>query len=82
MPKLRRLNGKEVIAIFRHFGFEVVRVRGSHTNLQRIVDGQHQNLNIPLHGSKPIPVGTPKSIMRQESLYLTPKEIDTEFYSS
>ena len=81
MPKLRRLNGKQVVAIFNRFGFEVVRVRGSHTYLQRIVDGKHQNLNIPVHGNKPIALGTLKSILRQANSYLTQEEIENEFYS-
>ncbi|MEW6353217.1 MAG: type II toxin-antitoxin system HicA family toxin [Pseudomonadota bacterium] len=33
IPKLRRSSGKEVIAIFRRLGFEVVSQKGSHINL-------------------------------------------------
>ena len=80
MPKLRRLNGKQVVDIFRQFGFEVVRIRGSHTHLQRIVSAEHQNLNVPVHGSKPIPTGTLKSILRQASAYLSDEELKKHFY--
>jgi len=37
MPKLRRLSGKEIVKILESMGFVVVRVRGSHHILRRIV---------------------------------------------
>jgi predicted RNA binding protein YcfA (HicA-like mRNA interferase family) len=49
MPKLRRLNGNEVIKILAEFGFEVIRIRGSHHRLERIVDEQSQLVTVPVH---------------------------------
>ena len=45
MPRLRRLNGKELVKLFQRLGFKVVRIRGSHHHMRRVVDGQGQNLN-------------------------------------
>jgi predicted RNA binding protein YcfA (HicA-like mRNA interferase family) len=43
MPKLRRLSGLEVIKILEAFGFEVVRVKGSHHVMQRTVKATDEN---------------------------------------
>lgn len=44
MPKLRRLSGKQVLRILEQLGFEVIRVRGSHHTLRRVVEGHKQTL--------------------------------------
>jgi predicted RNA binding protein YcfA (HicA-like mRNA interferase family) len=38
MPKLRRLNGREVTAIFESFGFKVIRISGNHHRLRRTIE--------------------------------------------
>ena len=38
MPKLRRLSGADVVAIFEGFGFELVSQRGSHVKLRRVTE--------------------------------------------
>lgn len=81
MPKLRRLNGMQVITIFEALGFQVVRVRGSHYQLQRIVDGQRQNITVPVHGNQPIPIGTLKNVYRQASAFVADEILRTHFYS-
>ncbi len=81
MPKLRRLNGHEVLRILQEFGFEVVSIRGSHHHLRRVVDNQRQNLNVPLHGSKPLRLGTLKSIYRQARAYVPEEDLKQQFYS-
>ncbi len=81
MPKLRRLTGKQVLDILKRFGFEVVRVRGSHHQVQRIVSKQTQNLTVPVHGNRPIPIGTLKNIMRSAGVYLSEAELNAAFYA-
>ena len=36
MPRLRRLSGDDVVAIFARFGFQVHAQRGSHVKLRRV----------------------------------------------
>ncbi len=81
MPKLRRLSGKEVLGILQMFGFEVIRVTGSHYRLRRTVEETDQYLSVPLHGNKPLPVGTLKSIYRQASEYLSENDLREHFYT-
>jgi predicted RNA binding protein YcfA (HicA-like mRNA interferase family) len=80
MPKLRRLTGREVVTILQSFGFQVVRIRGSHHQMQRMVDEQNQTLIVPVHGSKPIARGTLKSIYRQACDYIPEKDLKPHFY--
>jgi predicted RNA binding protein YcfA (HicA-like mRNA interferase family) len=63
MPKLLRLSGREVIEILREFGFEVVRIRGSHHRLMRVVGKQKQYITVPVHGKKLLSLPTLKSII-------------------
>lgn len=81
MPKLRRLTGRELIAILENFGFSVSSIRGSHHKLRRFVDGQPQTLNIPVHGSKTVPAGTLRAIYREASRYIDPEILKPYFYA-
>lgn len=81
MPKLLRLNGNQAIRILESFGFRIVRVRGSHHHLQRVVDDKEQNLNVPVHGSKTLHTGTLKNIYRQASEYIPEEELKAHFYT-
>ena len=81
MPRLRRLNGRDLVRLFQRFGFEVVRVRGSHHHMQRVVGGRTQNLNIPVHGKKPLQIGTLRSIYRQACRYIAEDELHDHFYT-
>jgi predicted RNA binding protein YcfA (HicA-like mRNA interferase family) len=81
MPKLRRQNGKEVVAILQSFGFTVEYIRGSHHRLRRAVEGQNQSISVPVHGNKPLKVGTLKSIFRQACRYIDEKAIRPFFYT-
>lgn len=50
MPKLKRLSGDEVVAIFARFGFAIHAQRGSHVKLRRTgPGGTAQTLTIPKH---------------------------------
>ena len=82
MPKLRRLSGYDVIKILESFDFEVVRVKGSHHKLRRVVDEQKQTLIIAVHGKKPIPTGTLRSIYRQALAYILEDELEPHFYAN
>jgi predicted RNA binding protein YcfA (HicA-like mRNA interferase family) len=80
MPKLRRLNGKQVMKILEDFNFQVVRIRGSHHQLQRIVNGRRQNLTVPIHGSQPLTIGTLRSIYREACTYIPQEDIESLFF--
>jgi predicted RNA binding protein YcfA (HicA-like mRNA interferase family) len=54
MPKLPRLTGKELIAVLRKAGFELIRVRGSH-HLLRHSDGRATV--VPAHSGETIGPG-------------------------
>lgn len=79
MPKLRRLSGVQVVAIFHIFGFAIAGQKGSHVKLSRIIDGRRQILTIPNH--KEIDTGTLRAIYRMtpESVTLL-KKVSVTFY--
>ncbi len=80
MPKLRRLSGAEVIAIFGHFGFTVHSQRGSHVKLRReLPDGRAQSLTIPAHPE--LDTGTCRAILRQASRFIPEESLRPHFYS-
>lgn len=81
MPKLRRLRGKDVLTILERFGFELVRITGSHHHMRRIVGEHRQNLNVPIHGSQPLKSGTLQSIYRQAKAYIPEEELRSHFYT-
>lgn len=81
MPsRLRRLSARDVLAILKNFGFEVVATRGSHAKLRRVMrDGERQTLTVPLH--KDLDVGTIQAIYRQATRFIPESELRTSFYS-
>lgn len=81
MPKLRRLNGNQVMRILQSFGFEVIRIRGSHHQLERIIENDSQNLSVPVNGNKTLKTGTLKAIYRQASAYISEDELNSHFYT-
>jgi predicted RNA binding protein YcfA (HicA-like mRNA interferase family) len=64
MPKLRKLSGKEIITILESFGFEIIKIEGSHHKLRRIINEQRQTLHIPVHGSKLVSIGVLRAIYK------------------
>jgi predicted RNA binding protein YcfA (HicA-like mRNA interferase family) len=60
------LNGKEVIHVLQSFGFEDVRMAGSHHMLWK--PGHPTIVPVPVHGSHPLPEGTLRSIIRLAGL--------------
>jgi len=81
MSKLRRLSGRDLIKIFKSFGFEVQSQKGSHVKLRRIgPDGEKQVLTIPNHAT--IDKGTLKAILRQASRFIPISELRKYFYTN
>jgi predicted RNA binding protein YcfA (HicA-like mRNA interferase family) len=82
MPnKLRKLKGREVIAILEKFGFEVARIRGSHHVMQRMIDEQSQTIIVPVHARKPLTPGTLKNIYRLATEYISEDDLRPHFYT-
>lgn len=61
MPKLPHISGRQLIAILRRFGFDVVRVKGSHHFL-RHADGRCTV--VPVHAGETIGAGLLLAILR------------------
>ncbi len=81
MPRLRKLSGAEIVTLLQSFGFEVIKVEGSHHKLRRVVNEQRQTLHIPVHGSKPLGVGVLSAIYKQARTYIPEEELRSYFYS-
>jgi len=65
MPKLRRLKGREVIAILTDHGFAVVRVKGSHHFLRHADD---RCTVVPVHAGETLGPGLLLQILRDTEL--------------
>lgn len=63
--KLPVVSGKEVLKALQKAGFEVVRQRGSHVHLMKIVGGQRLHVTVPVHGNKDLNPFVLRSIIRQ-----------------
>lgn len=79
MPKLRRLAGRDVLTIFKGFGFQQVSQRSSHVKLAREVTGSRQVLTIPLHAE--LDSGTLRAIFRQASRFIAEQDLRPHFYT-
>lgn len=81
MPKLRRLNGQEVIAILKKFDFSVVRIRGSHHRMKHTLADESQTISVPVHGNKPLSIGTLRSIYRHACQLIGEDDLYPYFYA-
>ena len=82
MPnRLRRLSGKDVVAILESFGFVVVRIRGSHHMLRHETHGQFGTISVPVHAHRPLAPGTLKNIYRQTLEVIPDEELRPHFYT-
>ncbi len=79
MPKLRRLSGAEVVAIFQGFGFVVASQRGSHIKLRRAGGQSTQTLTIPAHSE--LDAGTLRAIIRQAARFIPEQDLRSHFYA-
>jgi predicted RNA binding protein YcfA (HicA-like mRNA interferase family) len=79
MPKLRRLSGREALAVLGRFGFERVSRRGSHVKLARVGPaGERQVLTVPDHAT--MDLGTIRAIFRQASRFIPADQLRVFFY--
>jgi predicted RNA binding protein YcfA (HicA-like mRNA interferase family) len=80
VPKLKRLSGREIVAIFQKFGFTVASQKGSHVKLVRALPGgERQVLTVPNHPE--LDTGTCRAILRQASRYIPVTDLHPYFYS-
>jgi len=66
LTRLPQATGKEVLAALLREGFALTHVRGSHHYLRR--PGVTGLVVVPVHGSRTLPAGTLRSILRQAGL--------------
>ena len=80
MSRLRQLSAREVLRALNSFGFQVVRIRGSHAKLRRVLaTGERQTLTIPLH--KSLAAGTLHAIFRQSLRYIPEADLKPWFFT-
>jgi len=72
VTRLPRASGREVIVALQRAGFAVTHVRGSHYYVRKPRTGPI--VPVPVHGSRTLPVGTLRSILRLAGL--TPEEFE------
>jgi len=65
MARLPRLKGKELIRILKQYGFDVVRIRGSHHSLKH-PDGRYTV--VPVHAGETIGTGLLLKILKDAEL--------------
>jgi predicted RNA binding protein YcfA (HicA-like mRNA interferase family) len=58
-------SGKDVVRVLRRYGFAQVSQRGSH---QKWRHANGRQVIVAMHGNKPIPIGTLKSIIEGSGL--------------
>jgi predicted RNA binding protein YcfA (HicA-like mRNA interferase family) len=80
MPKLRQLNGADVVKILESFGFLVTAQKGSHIKLTRLTTASKEVLTIPNH--KSLKTGTSKAIYNQATRYIGAEELQKVFIIS
>jgi len=66
--KTPSISGNEAIAGFAKFGFEEIRIRGSHHILKK--PGHSYLLSVPVHGSDPVAKGTLRALLRGAGIEL------------
>ena len=64
MPRLRAMNGREVVRVLENAGFAVVRQEGSHVKLR---NGEI-TVVVPVHGATDLKRGTLAGILRDAGL--------------
>ena len=80
MPRLRRLNSRQVLRILRGFGFETASMRGSHAKLVRMTaSGERQVLTVPVHSQ--MQTGTVRAIYRRASRFIPAEQLRAEFFA-
>ena len=65
MPKLPRVSGRRLIKLLEHLGYRVIRQRGSHIRLQKILPSGTHHLTVP--GHRELATGTLNDILARVS---------------
>lgn len=63
---MKVLSGKDVCKILDKFGFKLVRQKGSHAIMQKIISNSTITVPVPLH--KELKIATLMSIIRQSGI--------------
>jgi predicted RNA binding protein YcfA (HicA-like mRNA interferase family) len=80
MSRLRQLSARDVLRALGSFGFQVVRIRGSHAKLRRVLaNGDRQTLTVPLH--KTLAPGTLHAIFRQSLRFIPESDLRPWFFT-
>ncbi|MBU1262583.1 type II toxin-antitoxin system HicA family toxin [bacterium] len=66
-PKLPQVSGKKVIGLLERLGYEVVRQRGSHVRLKKVLKIGVHTITVPKH--KSVAKGTLGDILEKVSLW-------------
>jgi predicted RNA binding protein YcfA (HicA-like mRNA interferase family) len=80
------------VRILEQFGFVVIRVRGSHHILRRVIPildeqgnetgrQETQTINVPVHGSKPLATGMLKRLFNDTCRYIPEELLRSRFYA-
>jgi predicted RNA binding protein YcfA (HicA-like mRNA interferase family) len=67
MPRLPIVSYKQLLKLFKQFGYEIDHQRGSHIRLKRELPSGHHSITIPAH--KEIAKGTLSDILERLSHY-------------
>jgi len=59
---LKQLSGRALVAILRHHGWSVDRIRGSHHIMTK--EGRQEIITVPVHGNTPLKTGLLLSALR------------------
>jgi len=66
MPKLPRINGRDLVKAMERDGFKVVRIKGSHHIMQKVFpDGERVTIPVPVHAGYIVKIGTLSGILRK-----------------
>ncbi len=63
MPKLPNVKGQELLQFLKSIGFEHKRTNGSHF---RLVSEDGRKTTVPVHGTKDLPKGLLRKIIRED----------------
>lgn len=67
MPKLPQVSGHELIRLLQHLGYQVIRQRGSHVQLEKVTPAGEHSITVPMH--KVLAKGTLNDILNRVSLW-------------
>ena len=80
MPRLNRLEARDIVRLLGRFGFEVISMRGSHAKLVRIrSSGRREVRIVPMH--RQLTAGTVHAIYRQASRFIADEELRYGFFT-